>query len=86
MDEAHGPRLVHHQKRTDFPAFHDLERLGDERVGRDGFGRFRHDIFNRSTKQIGCHVAAQIAIGDEARQCAIGLCHDHAAQPARRCA
>ena len=67
-------------ERVIFERVEDLQRLACQLVGPDGFRRRRHDVLDRRLQQIDAHVAAQIAVGDDAGKLAVALDDGDAAE------
>ena len=84
MDDADDLAALDHQKVGDFVADR-LQRLGHQRVGLDHARAARHHRFDRRVEaEILAQVTAQVAVGDEAGQRAVGGEHADAAKTLRR--
>ena len=53
------------------------QHFGGQRVWADGKRRCGHDFMRAASENLGAHVAAQIAVSDDADQLAVALDHRH---------
>ena len=80
MHQPHRLLLgVDHEQAGDLQRIELLQRLGRQRIGLDGLGRLGHHGSCRALQQVGRHVAAQVAVGDDADQPSIAVEHAKAA-------
>ena len=95
-----GGDAVDDDDRRDLALFHDVQRFGGERAGRNRDGAARHHVRRLQRQEIAVprHVAAQVAVGDDAEQAPLVVDHaghaellarhlvDHVAHRRRRAA
>ncbi len=80
MHDADRPVFFHDDERGDLRGVEQLQRLAGQLIGPHGFRRYRHHLVDRCLQQIVTHVAAQIAVGDDAGKFPVGIDDRHAAE------
>src|SRR5215467_14241882 len=68
VHDAHRPAAIHHDQLRLLHRIEQLERLADELVGPHGLRFRRHHLLDFEVEQVGAHVPAQVAIGDNAHE------------------
>jgi hypothetical protein len=66
MDDADRAPILDHEQGGDCRGVYDLERGARQQIGRHGLRRRRHDVPGAALEQPVAHMAAQIAVGDDA--------------------
>src|SRR5258708_4224140 len=69
MHDADRPVGVGHDQGGDLRRVENFQRFAGEQVARNGLRILRHYVVDQRRHQIGAHVAAQIAVGDDADDC-----------------